>query len=573
MRYSSMFGKTLRDAPAGTETTSAKLLIRAGFVRQLAAGIHSYLPLAIRSLGKIENIIRDEMESIDCHELSMPVVQPADFWQETGRWTKIGDELVRFTDRGDRQMVLAMTHEEVATDLVRREVRSYRQLPIQFFQVQTKFRDEPRPRAGLLRGREFIMKDGYSFHTDADDLQRFYDDCHHAYLRAFLRCGLPVIVVEAAGGIMGGSGSHEYMLETIAGEDVLLVCPNGDYAANREVAVTGWPDSDDEPLPVEEVATPDAATIEAVANLLGVGTDQTAKAVFYDADGQLVFVTIRGDAKVNEVKLAAVLNARSLQPASEALIRASGAVPGYASPVGLTNVIVIADLSAQKPNLVAGANREGYHLRNVNLGRDYQPTHLADIALVEAGAPCPVCGAALVETRGIEVGNIFKLDTVYSEPMSATYLDEHDQERPIIMGSYGFGVSRALAAIAEQHHDERGLIWPVTVAPFDVHLVVLGADDEARELAHSVEALLGDAGIDVLYDDRDESAGVKFADADLIGIPVRLTVSQRSMRGGGVELKQRDLPPATATTIAVGELLDSLKTLFDELGKPFVPVG
>jgi len=565
MRYSRMFGKTLRDAPAGTETASASLLVRAGFIRQLVAGIHSYLPLAMRSLAKIESILREELERIDCFELSMPVVHPADLWKETGRWSKIGDELVRFSDRADRPMVLAMTHEEVATDLVRREVRSYRQLPIQFFQIQTKFRDEPRPRAGLLRGREFIMMDAYSFHTDAADLERFYQQCHEAYLRAFRRMGLPVLVVEAAAGIMGGSGSHEFILEAASGEDVLLVCPNGDYAANREVATTAWPVSDAELLPVEEVATPDAPTIEAVANYLGVGTDQTAKAVFYDADGELVFVTIRGDIKVNEVKLAALLNVASLQPASEALIRASGAVPGYASPVGLSGVTVVADLSAQAPNLVAGANRAGYHLRNVNLGRDYQPTHVADIALVEAGMPCPVCGAPLRETRGIEVGNNFRLDTVYSGPLAATYLDANDVEQPIVMGSYGLGVSRGLASIAEHHHDDRGLIWPVTVAPFDIHLVVLGADGAAWTLAETVESRLESAGIDVLFDDRDESAGVKFADADLIGIPIRATVSPRSIKAGGVEVKLRTEEPASARTVAPEVLVETLRTMLDEL--------
>jgi prolyl-tRNA synthetase len=571
MRYSRLFGKTLRDAPAGTETVSAGLMVRAGFVRQVAAGIHSYLPLAVRSLAKIEAIIREEMEAIDCHELLMPVVQPADLWQETGRWTKIDDALVRFSDRGERQLVLAMTHEEVATDLVRREVRSYRQLPVQFFQIQTKFRDEPRPRAGLLRGREFIMKDAYSFHTDSDDLQRFYDACHAAYLRAFQRCGLPVLVVEASAGIMGGSGSHEYILETPAGEDVLLVCPNGDYAANREVSTTRWPVYDETALPVEEVETPDAATIDAVASFLSVSTDRTAKAVFYDADGELVFVVIRGDVKVNEDKLAALLGATTLQAASEDQIRASGAVPGYASPVGLRDVTVVADLSAQAPNLVAGANRAGYHLRNVNLGRDYQPTHLADIALVEAGAACPVCGTALVETRGIEVGNIFKLETVYSVPMSASYLDEHDREQPIVMGSYGFGVSRTLAAIAEHHHDDRGLIWPVTVAPFDVQLVVLGADATAQSLADSVESSLEDAGFAVLYDDRDESAGVKFADADLIGVPIRLTVSPRSMKAGGIEVKRRDSGPETAMTTAAGGIVGHVQQLQTELLSPYQP--
>lgn len=400
MRYSQMFGKTLRDAPSGTETASAGLLVRAGFVRQLGAGIHTYLPLAWRSLVKIEAIIRDEMERIDCQELSMPVVHPADLWQESGRYDDIGDELVRFRDRADRPHVLAMTHEEIATDLVRREVRSYRQLPVQFFQMQTKFRDEPRPRAGLLRGREFLMKDAYSFHTDEADLQRFYDDCHAAYLRAFQRCGITVVAVEPASGIMGGSGSHEYMLIAEAGEDALLVCPNGDYSANREVAASSIIVPDEPAEPLQEVETPNASTIESVATFLGVSTNRTAKAVFYDADGQFVCVVIRGDLKVNEIKLATLLGARNLQPASEAMIRATGAEPGYASPVGLSGVTVVADVSARTPNLVAGANRSGVHLRNVNLGRDYTATLIADIALIETGAPCPICGTPLEERRG-----------------------------------------------------------------------------------------------------------------------------------------------------------------------------
>jgi len=560
MRYSGLFGKTRRDAPAGTDTASAALLIRAGFVRQLGAGIHSYLPLALRSIHKIERIIREEMERIDCHELAMPVVHPADLWQETGRWYDIGDELVRFVDRAERPMVLAMTHEEVATDLVRREVRSYRQLPVQFFQIQTKYRDEPRPRAGLLRGREFLMKDAYSFHTDRDDLQRFYEDCHHAYLRAFARCGIDVVVVESDSGIMGGEGSHEYMLIADAGEDVLLTCPSCGYAANREVARTTLPAPDDAPLPMEEVETPGATTIEAVATYLDVGRERTAKAVFYEADGKLIFVVIRGDRSVNEIKLAELLGVPQVAPAGEELIRSSGAVPGYASPVGLTDTIVVADETARAPNLVAGANRDGYHLINVNLGRDYEPTHLADILMAEAGDPCPECGAALVEQRGIEVGNIFKLGTTYSAPLKAVYLDENDNEQIMVMGSYGFGVSRMLAALAEHHHDDRGLRWPASVAPFEVHLVLIGANDEAREAADGVYRMLQAEGIEVLYDDRDESAGVKFADADLIGIPIRLTVSNRSLKSGGVELKLRNQPPADAEVVAVESVVAQVRS-------------
>ena len=560
MRYSGLFGKTRRDAPAGTDTASAALLIRAGFVRQLGAGIHSYLPLALRSIHKIERIIREEMERIDCHELAMPVVHPADLWQETGRWYDIGDELVRFVDRAERPMVLAMTHEEVATDLVRREVRSYRQLPVQFFQIQTKYRDEPRPRAGLLRGREFLMKDAYSFHTDRDDLQRFYEDCHHAYLRAFARCGIDVVVVESDSGIMGGEGSHEYMLIADAGEDVLLTCPSCGYAANREVARTTLTAPDDAPLPMEEVETPGATTIEAVATYLDVGRERTAKAVFYEAGGKLIFVVIRGDRSVNEIKLAELLGVPQVAPAGEELIRSSGAVPGYASPVGLTDTIVVADETARAPNLVAGANRDGYHLINVNLGRDYEPTHLADILMAEAGDPCPECGAALVEQRGIEVGNIFKLGTTYSAPLKAVYLDENDNEQIMVMGSYGFGVSRMLAALAEHHHDDRGLRWPASVAPFEVHLVLIGANDEAREAADGVYRMLQAEGIEVLYDDRDESAGVKFADADLIGIPIRLTVSNRSLKSGGVELKLRNQPPADAEVVAVESVVAQVRS-------------
>jgi prolyl-tRNA synthetase len=565
VRYSQLFGKTLRDAPAGTETASAALLLRAGFVRQLGAGIHSYLPLGWRSIGKIERIIREEMERIGCCELSMPVAHPAELWVETGRWNAIGDELVRFRDRAERDMVLAMTHEEVATDLVRREVRSYRQLPVQFFQIQTKFRDEPRPRAGLLRGREFLMKDAYSFHTDEADLQRFYDACHTAYLRAFRRCGIAVLTVESAAGIMGGHGSHEFMLEAEAGEDVLLVCPTGDYAANREVATARLAHPDDAPLPVEEVATPGATTIEAVATHLGATTDRTLKAVFYDADGQFVFVAIRGDVRVNEVKLAALLSAKQLAPASEAQIRASGAVPGFASPVGIVDAVVVADESARSPNLIAGANRDGYHLRNVNLGRDYQPARVADIALVEAGAPCPVCGTPLEERRGIEVGNIFKLGTTYTAPLRATYLDDQGGEHLITAGSYGFGVSRMLAALAERFHDERGLCWPVSVAPFEVHLVVLGADAQVRATADELHETLTASEIEVLYDDREESAGVKFADADLIGVPVRLTVSARALKAGGVEIKRRDQPAESARTVEPELLVAAMRRELDAL--------
>lgn len=539
MRYSRMFVRTRRDAPAGSDTASAALLAQAGFTRQLGAGLYTMLPLGWRSARKIQQILREEMEAIGCEELLMPFVQPADLWQETGRWDKVGQEMLHTEDRAGRTLVLAATHEEVATDLVRREVRSYRRLPVAFFQIQSKFRDEPRPRAGLLRAREFLMKDAYSFHTTRADFDAFYAACHHAYLRIFARCGAPVTVVEASGGYMGSERSHEFMLEAAVGEDVLLVCPNGDYAANREIAAPAFAFVEEPALPLEEVATPDASTIEAVAAYLGVGRERTLKAVFYETQGRLVVVVIRGDFEVNVTKLGALLGAADLRPAGAELIAASGAAAGYASPIGLRDVLVVADVSARTPNLVAGANKPGFHLRNVNLGRDYEPDHVAELALVAAGMACPTCGAPLTELRGIEVGNIFPLGTHYSEPLGARYLDEQDQEHTIIMGSYGIGVGRLLAALAEHTHDERGLNWPISVAPFELQLVQLGTDDAARAAAEALYIDLQAAGVDTLFDDREESAGVKFNDADLLGMPLRVTIGARSLAAGGVELKPR----------------------------------
>lgn len=565
MRMSTLFVTTLREAPAGTDVASAQLLTRAGFQRQLGAGIYTLLPFGDRSARKIEQILREEMEAINCHELTMPFVQPADLWKETGRWERVGEEMVRLKDRSDRDMVLAPTHEEVATDLVRRSVRSYRQLPFSFFQIQTKFRDEPRPRGGLLRCREFIMKDAYSFHTDMEDFRRGYLDFYRAYLRIFARMGLPVMVIEASGGYMGSDISHQFTLESEIGEDIVLLSPNGNYAVNAEVATTRLDIPDEEPLPMEEVATPDCKTIEDVANFLGVETSKTLKAMFYDVRGELVFVVIRGDREVSHEKLSELLNDDMLQMASEELIRPTGAVPGYASPVGLEGVRVIADESARTPNLVAGANKEGYHLLNVNLGRDYQADIVADITAVRGGMPSPIDGAPLIETRGIEVGNIFSLGTTYSKPLKATYLDAQDNEHLIIMGSYGIGVGRTMAAIAEHFHDEAGLRWPISVSPFDAHLVVLGDDAEIRQTADELYAGLSKAGIDTLYDDRDTSPGVKFADSDLIGVPIRITVSSRSLQAGGAEIKRRDQARDEAVIVAIEETIEHVRRERDRL--------
>lgn len=547
MRMTRLFGRTLREAPTDAEVISHQLLVRAGFIRQLGAGIFSYLPLARRSLSKLEAIMRQEINAIGGQEVTMPVVQPADLWQQTGRWRQIGSEMGRFRDKSDHDMVLAMTHEEVVADLVRSEVRSYRQLPALVYHIQTKWRDDPRPRAGLIRVREFTMLDSYSLDTDYDGLAAQYRAHYAAYFRIFGRCGLPAIAVKSDTGMMGGKLAHEFMYLAPIGEDTLILCDGCGYTANRQVATFRKPQPAPEtPRPIEKIATPHTSTIADLAALLGVPESRTAKAVFMmakvaDGDAEVerfLFVVIRGDMEVNETKLANAVAARALRPAVEAEIRAVGATPGYASPVGLKDVLVIVDdLVPVAPNLVAGANEEGYHLLNVNYGRDYSAAIVTDIAAAREGDPCPECGAALRAARGVEVGNIFQLGTRYTDALGATYLDSEGKARPVVMGSYGIGSGRLLACIAEEHHDEFGLIWPVTVAPYHVHLIGMpGAEAEAEALY----AALWAAGIETLYDDRADTAGVKFNDADLIGLPIRLTLGKRSLKEGGVEFKRRD---------------------------------
>jgi len=543
MRMKNLFGVTLRQDPAEAELVSHKLLLRAGMIRPLSTGVYSYLPLAVRAMSKIAGIIREEMNAIEGQEILMPVVQPADLWKESGRWYSVGPELARFQDRGQRNAVLGMTHEEVVTDLLRREVSSYRQLPLMVYQIQIKFRDEPRPRGGLVRVREFTMKDAYSAHADFADLDRYYPFVKQAYENVFRRCGLQAVTVEADTGMMGGTASHEFMILSSAGEDTLIHCDSCGYAANAEAArlAKGEP-AGGEPLPLEAVATPGTKTIEALARFLGVPTSKTAKVVFYvDADGKLVLALVRGDLEVNEVKLRNVLKTTELRPATEGDLAAAGIVAGYASPIGIKGVRVVADDSiVGAANLVAGANREGYHYINANYPRDFEAERVADIALARHGDLCDACGNALHDQRGIELGHIFKLGTKYSEAMSATYLDAEGKARPIVMGCYGIGIGRLLAAVIEQHHDERGIVWPPAVAPLGVHLVGLGLDkDEVRNTAESLYRRL-DARFGAIYDDRtDPSAGVKFNDADLIGLPVRATVSARSLKAGGAEVKAR----------------------------------
>ncbi|MBC7222420.1 proline--tRNA ligase, partial [Candidatus Bipolaricaulota bacterium] len=486
---------TWKEDPAEAELPSHKLMLRAGMIRKLAAGIYTYLPLARRVLHKIENIIREEMNAIGGMEITMPMIHPAELWAETGRLEDFGPILGRFRDRAGREMVLGPTHEEVITDLARREIRSWRQLPLVFYQIQTKFRDEPRPRGGLVRAREFTMKDAYSFHESKEDLDRFYRQIYQAYLNIFRRCGLSVVVVEADPGLMGGSESHEFMLPSPFGEDSFIQCERGDYAANLEGAVSAKDEDPPEPLlPLELVPTPGCYTIEAVANFLGLPTRKTAKAVFYRTPKELVFVVIRGDLEVNEAKLARALGTAELRPASEEEIAACGAVPGYASPIGIrrNGVKVVVDDSIPKAkNLVAGANREGFHLMNVNFPRDFQADIVADVAVAREGDRCPRCGGRLHIQRAIELGHIFKLGTKYSEAMGATFLDRQGKSQPLIMGCYGIGVGRLLAAVIEAHHDEAGIIWPAHLAPFEVIVSVLDPKQPSllglgEDLAHAL---------------------------------------------------------------------------------------
>jgi len=546
MRLSQLFFTTLRDDPADAEMPSHRLLVRAGYVRQLGSGIYSLLPLGKRVNDRVEQVIREEQDRIGGQEMEMPVVHPADIWRASGRYDAIGPELGRFKDRNGRDMVLAMTHEEVVGLLLADIVKSWRQLPMQVYHFQTKWRDEPRARGGLIRVREFVMKDAYSADRDQAGLDVSYDAQYKAYVRTFDRLGLETVVVASDVGIMGGSQAHEFMVLNPAGEDVLVLCETGHYAANRQVAVMPKQSAteDEALLPMEEVATPGTTTIASLAEFLGIGPERTAKAGFFvTGDGRLVTTVVRGDFEVNETKLGnAVKAVGGIRPATVEEIRAAGMEPGYGSPVGARGTtVVVDDLVARSPNLVAGANREGFHYRNVNVGRDYAADAVADITNAQAGDACPVCGAPVILRNGIEVGNIFKLGTKFTDAAGASYLGEDGQAHPIVMGSYGIGVGRSTACIVEAHHDEKGIVWPAEVAPYAAHLVSIGAAKEPRvtEIAERLHQLALDSGREILWDDRDESPGVKFTDAELLGMPWILTVSPRSLAAGGVEVTER----------------------------------
>ena len=542
MRRSTLLCETLRDDPAEADVPNHKLLVRGCYIRQLASGIYSLLPLGARVAAKIGQVLREEMDAIGGQELIMPVVQPAEIWQQSRRWYDIGDDLVRLKDRADHDLVLAMTHEEVITSLIGYNVHSYRQLPVMLYQIQTKFRDEPRPRAGAIRLREFTMKDAYSAHVSQEDLDGYYPAVYQAYFNIFRRCGLEVMAVDSDVGMMGGTMAHEFMSLTPVGEDTLALCDACGLSANRQIATFRKDVIDGgAPQPLEEVATPDTKTIADLAVLLDVPETSTAKAAFFMGDRGLIFAVVRGDMEVNETKLTNATQSTALRPATEGELRAYGIVAGYASPIGVTGAqVVVDDLAAESTNLVAGANKEGYHLCNVNYGRDYEAGVVADIASAYERAPCPDCGGPLRLERAIEVGNIFKLGTKYAAALKAQYRDEAGKQHPMVMGCYGIGVERLMAAIVEASHDERGIIWPVAVAPYHVYLVVLNQNDETvMQAAEQLYADLGAAGITVLFDDRNESPGVKFTDADLLGMPLRITVSRRTLKNESIELKLR----------------------------------
>ncbi len=549
MLMSKLVGRRLKEDPKDAKTVSHKFLIRGGYVRNVSAGIYSLLPLGKRVVARIEQIIREEMNRVDGQEVEMPVVLPADLWVESGRYNAIGDELLRFKDRNDKPMVLAMTHEEAVVQLARTELTSYKQLPAMLYQIQTKYRDEARPRAGLIRVREFTMKDAYSFHTTQADLEPYYMRVHEAYDRIFKRIGMKnFISIEANSGMMGGKVSHEFMELCDCGEDTIFVSHDRRYRANREIAVADWKFEKSAPLPLEKVATPGQTTIEEVAGFLGVDKAATGKAVFYQnaITGELIFAMIRGDFEVNETKLQNAAKAPELKFADGPSIEAIGCVAGYASILSVdpSKVRIIIDRSvAESSNLVVGANEPGFHYLNFNFERDCadpSKVTVTDIATVRDGDPCVLDDTPLEMVRGIEIGNIFQLGTRYSEAMNCCYLDENGKSHPMVMGCYGIGVGRAMAAVMEECSDQYGPVWPVSIAPYQVHVIaILPGKDDCGDTAAKLCAELEKRGVEVLFDDRGEKAGSMFNDADLIGIPFRLVVSPKTLADGEVEFKVR----------------------------------
>lgn len=565
MKASNMFAPTLREVPAEAEIISHKLMLRAGMLRKTASGVYTYLPLAWRSIHKIEEIVRQEMDAKGGQELLMPAVQPAEIWQESGRWDVYGAELWRVKDRNGRDFCLGPTHEEMISIIFRNDVRSYKQLPQLWYQIQTKYRDERRPRFGLMRSREFIMKDLYSFDLDEAGLAKSYDLMYDAYSRVFARCGLNFRPVEADSGAIGGKGSHEFMALAESGESAILYCDTCDWAATDEIAGREpLPVPAEEMLPVEKVDTPDCGTVEDVAKFLQVPTNRIVKTMYYQADEQLVIALVRGDRRINEIKLQGLLGCNELTLAENAALEVHGQKVGYLGPVGVDGVKIVAD--AEVPlmfNVIVGANDGERHLLNVNYQRgDFRIDQVADLRYLEEGERCPHCKGHLKLARGIEVGQIFKLHTKYSDSLHVVYAGEDGQEHPVVMGCYGIGIGRTLAAVVEQCNDADGIIWPMAVAPYQAVIIpVNDREPELKEAAERIYAELETAGVEVVLDDRQERAGVKFKDADLIGYPVRITVGAKALARGNVEVRLRK--NGEMQEIALDSLTDWLKAYIE----------
>ncbi len=572
MLATKLYAPTLREVPSDADVVSQQLMLRAGFMRKTANGLYSFLPLGWRSIKKIEAIVREEMDRASAQEIMMPILQPAEIWKESGRWKAYGAEMMRINDRHDNEFCLGPTHEEMITTLVKNEINSYRQLPVNLYQIQSKFRDERRPRYGLMRSREFIMKDAYSFDVDEAGLEESYKSMYDAYTRIFNRCGLTFRPVEADSGAIGGSGTHEFMAIAEAGEADIVYCTKCDYAANIEIGKPGIIKQDEEALQeLSVVDTPNASTIEAVAEMLNLPLHKTIKAVVFSIDGKVVLAIVRGDHEVNEVAVQhAVLGSVEPEMATSEELEKVGLTAGFISPVGLQQTdefaIVVDESVMETYNVCGGANKKDAHYVNINPKRDFNVADIivAPIRLITKDDVCPKCGGALEHAKGIEVGQVFKLGTKYSEALQATFLDQNGRPNPMIMGCYGIGVSRTLAAAIEQYHDENGIIWPRSIAPFEAVIVPINAKDEAlMSTSHTIYTALKDAGVDVLLDDRKDRAGVKFKDADLIGYPLRITVSKNTLENNEVEIQIRksgEALPCAIDSVAtkVTELLQNL---------------
>lgn len=563
MKMSNMLVSTLREVPAEAEIDSHKLMLRAGMIRKMAAGIYNYMPIGLKVLKNIEEIVREEMNTAGAQEFLASAVLPAELWQESGRWDVYGDEMFRLKDRNNRDFCLGPTHEEVFTDIARNEIKSYKQLPVNLYQIQTKYRDERRPRFGIMRSREFIMKDAYSFDKDQAGLDVSYDKMHDAYVKIFNRCGIDAKCVEADSGAIGGANSAEFMVKSEVGEDDVVFCSACDYAANVEKAeATPEKAEVEELLEMEKVATPDSRGIYEVSEFLKVSPKKTVKLLMFNVDGKIVGVVVRGDREVNEVKVANAAQASGdiIMASNEEYTKATNCEPGFGGPVGIkVDLLLVDEEVANMYNMILGANETGYHLKNVNYGRDFEGV-VGDFRKIESGEKCPKCGSEVTIARGTEVGHIFKLGTKYSAAMNATFIDENGKNVPFVMGCYGIGVTRTMASIIEQHHDENGIIWPLSVAPYHVSVIPVNIKDEAQmKIANKLYDELRKIGVDAILDDRNERPGVKFKDSELIGIPMRVTVGKK-ITDGEVEFKLRD---GEMEVIKIEDVLEKVKSQFE----------